>query len=101
MTKHVMETVTFRLIDGVSHEDFAQAAHVMTDWIMTQPGFVSRRLSVAGDGTWVEQVEWASMHDAKAAAATIGKAEGNVPFLKCIDGPSVQMRHSELEIAVN
>lgn len=101
MTKHVMETVTFRLIDSVSREDFAQAAIAMTDWILTQPGFVNRRLSIAGDGTWVEQVEWASMHDAKAAAAAIGKAQGNMPFLKCIDGPSVQIRHSELEVAVN
>ncbi|MCC5966573.1 MAG: hypothetical protein JJU24_10570 [Natronohydrobacter sp.] len=101
MTKHVMETVTFKLIDRVSREDFAQAAIAMTDWILAQPGFVSRRLSIAWDGTWVEQVEWASMRDAKAAAAAIGAAHDNMPFLKCIDGASVQMRHSELEVAVN
>lgn len=101
MTRHVMETVTFKLIDNVSREDFAQAAEAMSGWILNQPGFVSRRLSIAGDGTWVEQVEWASMDDAKAAAAAIGKAQGNMPFLKCIDGASVQMRHSELEVAVN
>ncbi len=101
MSKHVMETVTFKLIDGVSREDFAQAANAMSDWILNQPGFVSRRLSIGADGTWVEQVEWASMHDAKEAAAAIGGAQDNLPFLKCIDGASVQMRHSELEVAVN
>ena len=101
MTKHVMETVTFKLIDTVSREDFARAADAMSGWILNQPGFVSRRLSIAEDGTWIEQVEWASMHDAKAAAAAIGAAEDNMLFLKCIDGPSVQMRHSELEVTVN
>lgn len=101
MSKHVMETVTFRLKAGVSRQHFAQAAHKMTGWIESQPGFVRRRLSVAKDGTWVEQVEWASMDAAKAAAAAIGKAAVNAPFLKCIDGASVQMRHSDLEVAVN
>ena len=101
MSKHVMETVTFRLTSGISRAHFAQAAQEMTGWITTRPGFVARRLSVADDGIWVEQVEWASMDDAKAAAAAIGEAQGNVPFLKFIDGASVQMRHSELEVAVN
>ena len=101
MTKHVMETVTFRLEDGADRQDFGAAARAMTDWLAEQPGFVARRLSVAEDGTWVDQVEWASMDDAKAAAAGIGKEPGNAPFLKAIDGPSAQMRHSELVVAVN
>jgi hypothetical protein len=101
MTKHVMETVTFKLIDNVRREDFVQAANAMSGWILNQPGFLSRRLSIAEDGTWIEQVEWASMHDATAAAAAIGAAQDNMPFMKCIDGASVQMRHSELEVAVN
>lgn len=101
MTKHVMETVTFKLNDGVSRDAFAAAARAMTDWVSAQPGFVRRRLSVSEDGTWVEQIEWASMAEAKAAATGIGEAPGNAPFLKAIDGPSAQMRHSEIDVAVN
>jgi hypothetical protein len=57
---------------GVDRASFAQAAHGMTDWIRAQHGFVARRLSVAVDGTWVEQVQWGDMASAKAAAAAIG-----------------------------
>ena len=96
-----METVTFTLNEGVDRAAFADAARAMTGWLGAQPGFVARRLSVAEDGTWVEQVQWADMASAKAAAAAIGKEPGNADFLKAIDGPSVRMRHSELEVAVN
>ncbi|MEM7488046.1 MAG: hypothetical protein AAF390_02870, partial [Pseudomonadota bacterium] len=82
-------------------ETFAEAARDMSEWITAQPGFIARRLSVAEDGTWIEQVEWADMAAAKAAAAAIGDAPGNAGFLRAIDGPSVEMRHSELRIAIN
>ena len=101
MAKHVMETVTFKLNDGVDRGDFAAAARRMSDWITAQPGFVARRLSVAEDGTWVEQVEWADMASAKAAASAIGTEPANADFLRAIDGPSARMRHSDLEVSVN
>lgn len=101
MGKHVMETVTFNLSEGTRREAFAAAVRRMSGWLAAQPGFVARRLSMAADGTWVEQVEWADMEAARAAAAAIGTAPDNAEFLKAIDGSSAQMRHSELEVAVN
>ena len=101
MPKPVMETVTFKLNDGTDRAAFAAAAAAMEGWLVTQPGFVRRRLSVTTDGTWVEQIEWADMDAARAAAAGIGKEPGNAEFLRAIDGPSATVLHSEIDVAVN
>jgi len=101
MAQHVIETVTFKLNEGVEPAAFVAAAKGMGDWIQAQPGFVRRRLSCAEDGTWVEHVEWADMDAAMAAAALIGKEPSNASFLQAIDGPSVKMMHSALEVSLN
>ncbi|HEU4408636.1 MAG TPA: antibiotic biosynthesis monooxygenase [Polyangiaceae bacterium] len=100
MSKHVIETVTFRLMAGVSKDQFRDAAEQATAFMTAQPGFVRRRLSREENGTWVEHVEWRSMADAKAAAATIGQAESARAFIRAIDGPSIAIAHSELEVSV-
>lgn len=100
MTKHVIETVTFKLEQGVSKEDFLQTVPCSTDFATAQPGFIARRLSCAEDGTWIEHIEWECMADAKRAAAIIGQTESVKPFLKCIDGPSAKLIHSELETSL-
>ena len=100
MTKHVIETVTFRLEDGVSKEAFLDAIACSTDFVTSRSGFVSRRLSCAADGSWIEHIEWETMADAKGAAAAIGQAASVRPFLACINGPSARLTHSELEVSV-
>ena len=57
MTKHVIETVTFKLEQGVSKEDFLETVPCSTDFATAQPGFIARRLSCAEDGIWVEHIE--------------------------------------------
>lgn len=101
MSKNVIETVTFKLHDGVSREEFAAAAKGMNAWVEARPGFMHRRLSCTEDGTWIEHVQWEDMDAAKAAAAEIGKVPGNADFLSAINGPTVQLMHSELEVAIN
>lgn len=100
MSSHVIETVTFRLMEGVSEEQFLAAARQANAFMIACPGFLRRRLSCEDNGTWVEHVEWASMADAKAAAAEIGKDEQARAFVRAIDGPSVQIAHSELKVSV-
>jgi len=101
MSKHVIETVTFKLNDGVSREDFIAAAKEMSPWVESRPGFLHRRLSCTEDGTWVEHIQWADMASAKAAAAEIGTAPSNANALSAINGPTVQLMHSELEVVIN
>lgn len=33
MTKHTVETVTFKLNEGVTREAFAESAHAITDFV--------------------------------------------------------------------
>lgn len=100
MSHHVIETVSFRLMDGVSQEQFLEVARQATAFMTARPGFRRRRLSCEEGGTWIEHVEWASMADARAAAADIGQDERAQAFLRAIDGPSVRITHSELKISV-
>ncbi len=101
MSKNVIETVTFKLNEGVSRDEFIAAANDMNAWVEAQAGFMQRRLSCTEDGVWIEQIQWADIDTAKAAAAEISKAPGNAIFLSAIDGPTVQLIHSELEVVIN
>ena len=100
MSNHVIETVIFRLVEGMHQERFLEAAQQATAFITRRPGFLSRRLSCEENGTWIEHVEWASMADAKAAAAEIEGAEDTRAFMSAIDGPTVKITHSELRVSV-
>lgn len=100
MKHHTIETVTFRLEDGVTRAQFLETVDMSTDFVRSQPGFIARRLSCAEDGTWIEHIEWESLETAQAAASTISHAESVKPFLKCINGPSAKLTHSQLEISV-
>ena len=100
MSSHVIETVTFRVTDGVSEEAFLRAADEATAFMRACPGFLRRRLSRQEDGVWVEHIEWASVADANAAAAAIGQDERAQAFVRAIDGPSVRLARSELMISV-
>ena len=101
MARHVIETVLFKLEDGVTKEEFIAAAEKMRPFVEAQSGFVHRRLSCTEDGTWIKHIEWTSMEDAKKAAANLGSSELTRDFGKAIHGPSVRMMHGELEVALN
>jgi len=101
MSNAIIETVIFKLKDDVSRDAFVDAAKGMNAWVAARPGFVHRRLSCTADGMWIEHIQWQDMTSAKAAAAEIGKAPQNAGFLSAIDGKTVQLMHSELEVAIN
>ncbi|MEM8863091.1 MAG: hypothetical protein AAGD96_32675, partial [Chloroflexota bacterium] len=71
MSNQVLEVVVFKLAEGVSDEAFLQAAQGIEAWLETKPGFISRRLSNDGQGSWLDLVEWKSMEEAQTAAADI------------------------------
>ena len=100
MAKPAIETVLFRLGDGVTKGEFLAAAEEMRTFIESQPGFVQRRLSCTGDGTWIEHIEWETIDAAKNAAANIGQSEHAAAFVKAIDGPSIELMHSTLEVSL-
>ncbi|SOE17487.1 hypothetical protein SAMN05877838_2387 [Hoeflea halophila] len=101
MTKHTIETVIFRLNDGVSQQEFAKLAHSINDFVAKRDGFIARRLSSSDDGLWIEHVEWATHDAAMAAAAAIENEPGLEPVMKAIDGATLKMHHTALEVSVN
>ncbi len=100
MSQRVIETVTFRLKPSIDREAFLESALAINDYVATCPGFVARRLSCTNEGSWTEHIEWETMSDAKAAADGIGLRPGNRAFLEAIDGSTVNVRHSALQVSV-
>ena len=101
MTKHTIETVTFKLNTGVSREAFIGAAQAISVFASNRDGFISRRLSCNDDGLWIEHIEWGTLDAAKSAAAEIGNDPTLGSCMQMIDGPSVELNHTTLEISAN
>jgi hypothetical protein len=101
MTKHTIETVTFKLNKGVSREAFVEAAQAISVFASNRDGFISRRLSCNDDGLWIEHIEWETLDAAKSAAAEIGNDPTLGSCMQMIDGPSVELNHTTLEISAN
>lgn len=100
MNTHVIETVVFKLLANVSSEDFLKTVPASSTFIEASPGFVARRLSRGEDGAWIEHIEWKTMDDAKLASDTLMKEESLMPFLQCIDGDTVTISHTDLEVSL-
>lgn len=92
----VMENVSFRLAPGTKPDDFLSAARAIQSWLLTQPGFVSRRLTQGTDGTWTDLVEWRSLAQATAAGEAIMALPEAQPMMRSIDPASVALRHDRL-----
>ena len=101
MIKHTIETVTFKLNKGVSRAAFVEAAQAISVFASKRDGFVSRRLSSNDDGLWIEHIEWKTLVAAKSAAADIGNDPTLGPCMNMIDGPSVALHHTTLEVSIN
>ena len=101
MSNPIIESVKFRLEDGVTREEFLATVPGSTAFMQDAPCWVARRLSCGEDGTWIEHVEWESLESAEAAADRIMSDERTAAFLRCIHGPSIEMHHTELLVKLN
>jgi hypothetical protein len=91
-----MEIVRFTLVAGTSDAAFLAAAKGTEASLGAQPGFVSRSLTRAEDGSWTDHVIWSSMAMAMAGAETMMAEPAFGPFMALIDGASVSMRHDKI-----
>jgi hypothetical protein len=93
----VLELVVFKLRDGTTHEDFLATVGAVSDWAMSQPGFISRDLSYDAEGDrWVDLIWWRTLEDAHAAAQVALTSALCAPMFALIDGESTLMIHGEL-----
>lgn len=96
MTKHVAETVTFQLNAGVSMQEFLDLSYASETFVRSNPGFVSRRLSCGGDGSWTDTVIWKDMETALKVADSFGKQDFAPALMEAISPDSVTIRHETI-----
>jgi hypothetical protein len=64
-----IEVVIFQVRPTVARADFLQAVEETTALLKTQEGFLSRTVSQAESGEWLDILSWESIDAAKSAAA--------------------------------
>lgn len=96
-----VEIVEFKLVPSVSTEKFLTANGEVEAWVKRQDGFISRRLCLRGDGTWIDIVLWRSEQSAKLAAEHISTELGQSAFMCMIDFGSVKMSHQTVLAALD
>lgn len=93
MAKHrkdeAMEITTFRLAKGLTVDDFIAANADIDEWLDRQPGFRSRRIAEADDGSIVDMLIWASVANGTDAAERIMVEMGHSPVHATIDQRTV------------
>jgi hypothetical protein len=95
----VLELVVFKLVDGVSREQFLGTVDGVSRWISRRPGFVSRELAYDEEGDrWIDVVWWQSMAEAQAAAELAMTSDSCAPMFALIDMESTLMLHGALAI---
>jgi len=82
---HALEVTTFRLSDGLTITDFIAANADINEWLNRQPGFQSRHIAEAQDGSIVDMLFWDSTVQGTDAADRI----------------MVEMRHSSVHTAID
>jgi len=96
----VLELVVFSLVDGATRGQFLGTVDAVSEWIKTQPGFISRDLSYSAEqNRWIEIIYWSSMRDAEAAAKAAETSDSCAPMFALIDMESMLFLHGEPAIA--
>lgn len=101
MDGKVIEIVSFKLAAGVSDEAFSKHTDVVNAYISRRKGFISRRLSRAADGSYLDHVTWESLGDATAAMESSMKEASLAPFMQSIDMATVKVDHQTVVASVN
>jgi secreted protein with Ig-like and vWFA domain len=95
----VVETQTFRLLDGADDEAFLAAdRRVQDEFIWRQPGFVRRTTARGSDGEWLVVVLWQTIEQAEAAHAAFESDDTTADRRALVDKPSVRVnRYTTLD----
>lgn len=91
----VIETVRYRLKEGATLAEALAAWEESQSFARAQKGFLARKLAVTAEGEFLDHVEWASMEDAKTAAANFdpSKYPELLGLVKVLDESSMTMTH--------
>ncbi len=87
--REAIEITTFTLAKGLTVEAFIGANADINEWLGRQPGFQSRRIAQAADGSIVDMLIWDSVGNGTDAAERIMTEMGHSPVHAAIDQKSV------------
>lgn len=92
----VIETHTFRLVDGADIGEFLDAdRRVQTELMLRKPTFLRRTTARGGDGDWLVVVLWSSSTDADAARSQLDDDPATAAFMAFVDRPTSTTRRYE------
>jgi heme-degrading monooxygenase HmoA len=94
-TRPVVELVIARLVEGVSQQDYTNAAAALELDLRNLPGYLSRQLAFEPRGLWVDIVYWNSLEQAMAVAQAFRRLESARPVEAMLDPASVRIYHLE------
>ncbi|MDH6216893.1 antibiotic biosynthesis monooxygenase family protein [Streptomyces pseudovenezuelae] len=87
----VVETIRFKLREGVDDAEFQQINRTMEkEYMQPRPGFLSRRTALSGEGEYLVVVEWRSPEEAEATIGVFFAAPETQDFLAAVDVRTVQ-----------
>jgi heme-degrading monooxygenase HmoA len=85
-----VETIRFKLRDGISDDDFRRRNHqVETEYMAKRPGFIARETTRSDEGEYLVIVHWASAEDAEKTIAAFFGAPQTQSFIAAVDVSTV------------
>lgn len=91
-----IEVVIFRLQPTVNRTDFLQAVEETTALLKTQDGFLSRTVSQAESGEWLDILSWESIEAAKAAVTVFQTEPAGKRFSGYMDNEHFQVFYTDV-----
>ncbi|MGH9949632.1 MAG: antibiotic biosynthesis monooxygenase family protein [Pyrinomonadaceae bacterium] len=89
----VIEIATFKLKPGVTADEFRPLDNaVEVQYVVKQPGFISRESAAGDNGEWLVVVHWRSVEDAEASMASFSSAAAAEQFMSKIDASTMSMK---------
>jgi hypothetical protein len=91
-----IEVVIFRWQPTVTRADFLQAIEETTALLKTRDGFLSRTVSQAESGEWLDILSWESIEAAKAAAVVFQTDPAGKRFSDYLDVEHIQVFYTDV-----
>ncbi|WP_201391774.1 antibiotic biosynthesis monooxygenase [Ktedonobacter sp. SOSP1-85] len=90
-----IEVVIFHVLPDVARGDFLAAVAETTALLQTQGGFLSRTVSQAESGEWLDILDWASVEAAKKAVSVFQSDPAGQRFSSYMDPQHIQVFYTE------
>lgn len=93
----IIEHVTFKIKEGISKEQFINAAEAVNPVVSNHKGYLGRKLAIANNGEeWTDIVFWTDLESAEHAAKEIMKSNICMEFVNMIDEQTMKFEHLEV-----